>query len=181
MTDFGGHTKLNQRDLLPRSNARRGVVHALIPRHVGLIRNHEAPQPLDAVVGSKAGDEQPRWKTLFLPQRLAILQVGHHAVIHGFRQRDAVRSTCFRPLPRQPPNWLLSSRDFFEQYRQRHTAPFVAAHDAVRVLDCHGSRVLSFAGMAPRARISQALEERNLGDGRQRFRSSMLNASGTFH
>src|SRR4029077_7846276 len=50
--------------LVTQLQARRGVVHALIPRHIGLIRNQEAPQPLDAVVGSKAGDEQPRRKTL---------------------------------------------------------------------------------------------------------------------
>ena len=140
-----------------------GVARTFHPRHVRAVHEREAAQPFDVDVALPAWHDEPERIAVVRAQRLAVLAVGDHYVVHRLRQgQAALVAGGISALGNDPGRARLDAR-FAQQERQRHTGPLAAGRQAVRTLDAFRR------GWPSHSRVARALEEEDARGGRQAF------------
>ena len=84
---FRAHLEIEPARLAIRPQA--GIIAALRMRHKRLVGYLDSPQPFDVANSLPSGNQQSQRISLVGPDRLAILAIGQHYIIHRLFQRDA--------------------------------------------------------------------------------------------
>src|SRR5712691_7251454 len=136
-----------------------GVPGGFHHRHVGLVHHFDPPQPFHITDALPAGDHQPQRIALLGTQRLAVLPIGHQNVVYGFVERNALGVfDRIRSFGHQPARALLHA-GLPEQNRQRHSGPFTATGEPVRILDSRGLGHSEWTIWAGSSAVSVAFQE----------------------
>src|SRR4029453_10255544 len=102
------------------------VVAAFVPRHVRLIDDADAGEPLNGSNRLPAGDDEAERIALMRTHRFAVLRVGHQDVVHRLPEWDAHRVLVRLAALGDDPTCALLYAAFFQQDRQQHARPFTA-------------------------------------------------------
>src|SRR5260370_18831993 len=114
-----------------------GVTSGFPAGHPRLVAKLEATEPFNVQIALKPRHDQPDWKPVSRPKRLAILAVGDYRLVHDLiRERDA--SVDSRPVAalRQHPVRSAILTDKIDQESEPNPRALVGADQSMRVL--HG-------------------------------------------